>query len=30
MNKEELEAYNKNKKEGILKGYYNALDKLTD
>lgn len=30
MNKEELEQYNKNKKEGILKGYYNALDKLTD
>lgn len=30
MNKEELEAYNKNKKEGLLNGYYNALDKLTD
>lgn len=30
MSKEELEQYNKNKKEGILKGYYNALDKLTD
>lgn len=30
MNKEELEQYNKNKKEGALKWYYNALDKLTD
>lgn len=30
MNKEELEQYNKSKKEGILKWYYNALDKLTD
>ncbi len=30
MNKEELEQYNKSKKEGILKGYYQALDKLTD
>ncbi len=30
MNKEQLDAYNRNKKEGILKGYYDALDKLTD
>lgn len=30
MNKEQLEKYNKDKKEGPLKGYYNALDKLTD
>ncbi len=30
MNKEQLEQYNKNKKEGALKWYYNALDKLTD
>ncbi len=30
MNKEELESYNQNKKQGILKSYYNALDKLTD
>lgn len=30
MNKEQLEAYNKDKKEGMLKGYYNALDKITD
>ena len=30
MNKEELEKYNKDKKEGILKGYYELLDKLTD
>ena len=30
MNKEELEAYNKNKKEGILRHYYNGLDRLTD
>lgn len=30
MNKEQLEEYNKNKKEGALKWYYNALDKLTD
>ena len=30
MNKEQLEEYNKNKKEGILKGYYDTLDKITD
>ncbi len=30
MNKEELEKYNRDKKEGSLKWYYNALDKLTD
>ncbi len=30
MNKEELEQYNENKKEGVLKGYYEMLDKLTD
>jgi len=30
MNKEQLEQYSKNKKEGSLKWYYNALDKLTD
>jgi len=30
MNKEELEKYNNDKKNGILKGYYNVLDKLTD
>lgn len=30
MNKEQLEQQNKDKKEGILKGYYAALDKFTD
>ncbi len=30
MNKEQLEEYNKKQKEGPLKGYYSALDKLTD
>ncbi len=30
MNKEQLEQYNNDKKNGVLKGYYNALDKLTD
>lgn len=30
MDKEELQEYNSNKKEGVLKGYYNMLDKLTD
>jgi len=29
MNKEELEQYSRSKKEGVLKGYYDALDKLT-
>ncbi len=29
MSKEELEQYNNNKKEGILKGYFEFLDKLT-
>lgn len=30
MNKEELEQYSKNKQEGILKGYFELLDKLTN
>lgn len=30
MTKEQLEEYNQNKKQGVLKGYYNFLDKLTD
>ncbi len=30
MNQEQLEQYAKNKQEGVLKKYYNFLDKLTD
>jgi len=30
MNKEQLENYNKNMKQGPLKGYYKVLDKLID